>query len=88
MRAHCHQDTCVNRDPWLYSPEVQEVIRESIWLRYHLFHYLYHLMYQSHTELWPPLRPMWYEFPHEPKSYNSESQFMFGRDILVSVNKS
>lgn len=39
MRAHSHTDNQY-RDPWYFSDRVQESIRESIFLRYSLIHYL------------------------------------------------
>mmetsp|Transcript_209 Transcript_209/g.133 ORF Transcript_209/g.133 Transcript_209/m.133 type:complete len:167 (+) Transcript_209:713-1213(+) len=32
----------------------------------------------------PILRPMWQEFPHHPNSFNQESQFMFGDQLLIA----
>jgi len=48
FRAHCDISS-QNREPWLQSDRVQRVIRDSINLRYKLFHVLYTLFYESST---------------------------------------
>jgi mannosyl-oligosaccharide alpha-1,3-glucosidase len=39
MRAHSHIETA-ERDPWLFSERVKSVIKDTIFLRYSLIHYL------------------------------------------------
>ena len=72
------------REPWLQSPRVQRAILAAIKQRYAQAHYMYNLFYEStHTGL-PIIRPMWYEFPQDGKTFDLNHQFMFGPHILVS----
>ena len=32
----------------------------------------------------PPMRPLFFNFPNDPASYNVEDQFMFGPDLLIA----
>ena len=72
------------REPWLQSPRVQRAILAAIKQRYAQSHYMYNLFFEStHTGL-PIMRPMWYEFPQDGKTFDLNHQFMFGPHILVS----
>jgi mannosyl-oligosaccharide alpha-1,3-glucosidase len=63
MRAHGHIKFH-DREPYLQSPKVQEVIRQSLELRYDLSHYLYTQFYLASTEGTPIMRPLWMEYSH------------------------
>jgi alpha-glucosidase (family GH31 glycosyl hydrolase) len=81
MRAHGHKDM-INREPWVQSELVQRVIKEAVFLRYDLIHYLYTQFYLASTEGTPIMRAMWYEFPEDPKAMNATKQFMWGESFL------
>jgi len=59
-------------------------MRNSIYLRYNLAHYLYTLFNEASTKGTPIMRAMWLEFPKDTEMPAIENQFMFGSDILVS----
>lgn len=82
FRAH-NEINYQKREPWLQSERVQNVIRDSINMRYDLIHYIYTAFYYASTEAEPIFKAMWAEWPKEPSFMYSESQFMFGRNILV-----
>ena len=63
---------------------MQEVIRESIFLRYNLIHYLYTMFYDAVLTGVPIMRPMWLEFPQNTDMFSITSQFMFGDSILFA----
>jgi alpha 1,3-glucosidase len=68
MRAHGDEKNvknCHKREPWLYDTETQEVIKESVFLRYRLIHYLYTAFYNATLTGVPIMRPMWLEFPKD-----------------------
>jgi len=60
------------------------VIRETIFLRYSLIHYLYTSFDQGSKEGIPIMRPMFLDFPSETDLFDTASQFMWGDSILVS----
>jgi alpha-D-xyloside xylohydrolase len=41
-------------------------------------------MKNAHEAGTPPMRPLFFDFPEDPKSWEVEDQFMFGPDILVA----
>jgi len=84
FRAHAGIDN-PNREPWIQSPRVENIIREAIRFRYQFIHYLYTLYYEASTEGLPIMRPMWQEFPQEEDQFTVESQFMFGSQVLVAA---
>ncbi|KAL3894814.1 MAG: hypothetical protein SGPRY_013702 [Prymnesium sp.] len=53
--------------PYLFGEEVTRQIRESLRLRYSLLPYLYTIFasHSAHGSLL--MRPMWHEFPHDPR---------------------
>ena len=40
FRGHCHIDF-TNREPYVQSPMVQEVVKKTLFFRYEIIHYLY-----------------------------------------------
>ena len=52
---------------------MQEVIRESIFLRYNLIHYLYTKFYEAAEEGVPIMRPMWLGYPKNDAMFNISS---------------
>lgn len=71
------------REPWLFGEPHLSVIRSAIRTRYALLPYWYSVFYQHSQTGLPVLRPMWVEFPTDPKTVEMEDQFLVGRDILV-----
>eukprot|EP00347_Sterkiella_histriomuscorum_P014249 403361604 len=83
FRAHGHINE-KSREPYLQEEIVQEIIKESIFLRYGLIHYLYTQFFIASQTGQPILRPMWHEFPQDENTFNLTEQFMFGDSILFS----
>jgi len=52
-------------------------------MRYELFHFWYTAFYQSHTEGTPVMRPIWYNFPRDPNTFNISNTFMLGDSLLI-----
>jgi alpha-glucosidase len=53
-------------------------------LRYRLIPYLYELLWQSHCAYEPVLRPMFAEFPHDPRCLVDGDDMMLGSSMLVA----
>lgn len=47
MRAHAHKDDSHKREPYVGSERVTSAIREALFMRYSLAHYIYWLFYVS-----------------------------------------
>jgi alpha-D-xyloside xylohydrolase len=46
--------------------------------------YIRTLMKAAHEKGDPVMRPLFYDFPDDPKCWENEKQFMFGPDCLVT----
>jgi len=82
FRAHAHIDA-KRREPWLLGEPYLSVIRDAIRVRYSLLPYWYTVFYQHHETGLPVLRPIWVEYPNDPKTAQIEDQFLIGKDLLV-----
>lgn len=83
MRCHTARGTRA-QEPWSFGPEVENLARRAIALRYRLLPYLYTLAHRAHRHGEPLLRPMFYDYPDDPRSYAVDDQFMLGRLLLVA----
>lgn len=69
---------------WSYGEEAYNIFKKYIDLRENLRPYIKILMKESHIKGTPPMRPLFYDFPNDAKSWEVDDQYMFGPDILVS----
>ncbi|MCA1614707.1 MAG: DUF4968 domain-containing protein [Acidobacteria bacterium] len=71
-------------EPYSYGDEFTKINRASVELRYRLLPYLYTL-FREHTETGAPvMRPLWFEYPEDQRTYTIEDQYLVGRDLLVA----
>ncbi len=71
-------------EPYSYGEEFTKINRASVELRYRLLPYLYTL-FREHTETGAPvMRPLWFEYPADSRTYTIEDQYLVGRDLLVA----
>lgn len=69
---------------WSYGEEVYEICKKYMELRETLRPYVRGLMKEAHEKGTPVMRPLFYDFPDDPKTREIEDQYMFGSDILVA----
>lgn len=84
MRAHSHIES-LHREPFLQSELVKRTIKDTVFLRYELMHYIYTAFYEASVTGVPIMRSMWLEFPGDAQVAEMSDQFMFGGSILVSA---
>jgi alpha 1,3-glucosidase len=82
FRAHAHLDTR-RREPWLFSKETLDSIRETIKARYALLPYWYTEFYKTSQNGAPVMRPLWVDFPEDTKTFSMEDEYLIGSDLLV-----
>jgi alpha-glucosidase len=71
-------------EPYAFGDEFTRINRASVELRYRLLPYLYTL-FREHTQTGAPvMRPLWFEYPDDDRTYLVEDQYMVGRDLLVA----
>ncbi|HBO37485.1 MAG TPA: alpha-glucosidase [Pasteurellaceae bacterium] len=80
---HSWNDDKTVNEPWMY-PEVTDIIRDTIKLRYKLMPYLYNVLWQAHNELEPMLRPTFLDHEHDPHTRLESDDYLLGKDILVA----
>ncbi|MFM0500410.1 glycoside hydrolase family 31 protein [Paraburkholderia caffeinilytica] len=80
---HSWNDDGTVNEPWMY-PEVTQQVAALIKLRYRLIPYLYELLWQSHRAYEPVLRPMFAEFPHDPRCLVDGDDMMLGSSMLIA----
>lgn len=83
MRTHACAGT-PPQEPWSFGPEVEAIARQAIRLRYRLLPYFYTLAHQAHRDGTPWLRPLLYDFPHDPEAVASDDQLMVGPHLLLA----
>ena len=83
LRSHSEAGS-LPHEPYSYGDELTKVNRASIELRYRLLPYLYTL-FREHTETGAPvMRPLWFEYPNDQRTYTIEDEYLVGRDLLVA----
>jgi len=83
MRTHTSFGT-PDQEPWSYGSQHEAVNRRAIELRYELLPHIYTEMQEVSTTGIPAFRPMFLDFPRDPKTYDLDEQFMFGDSLLVA----
>ncbi len=79
-----HGDQTQLREPWQFSPEVEAMCRQYLYLRYRLLPYIYSAAYEASSTGMPFMRPLVLEFPADPRALNLNDEYLFGREILVA----
>ncbi|CAN7938136.1 unnamed protein product, partial [Ixodes hexagonus] len=74
----------LDQDPYSMGPLVIEVARSMLRVRYTLLPYLYTLFYRSHVFGETVARPLFFEFPRDPNTYDIDEQFLWGGSLLFN----
>ena len=72
------------RQPWVYGPVAEKAASAAIRLRYALIPYIYSYEYQRHVDGVGLVRPLLFDWPHDPRVANDVDSWLFGRYLLVS----
>ncbi|KIJ28877.1 glycoside hydrolase family 31 protein [Sphaerobolus stellatus SS14] len=73
----------ISQEPYVWD-SVANASKIAIEARYRLLPYWYTLFANTSLRGTPPMRALFWEFPDEPELFSVDSQFMVGRDILVT----
>ncbi|MDU8925578.1 glycoside hydrolase family 31 protein [Pasteurellaceae bacterium LIM206] len=80
---HSWNDDKTVNEPWMY-PEVTNIIRDTIQLRYQLIPYIYNLLWLAHTKAEPMLRPTFLDHENDANTFAETDDYLFGKDLLVA----
>src|SRR5205085_2095458 len=73
-----------DQEPWVHGPEHESIRRRYIELRYQLLPYLYTSIEETSRTGIPLMRPLFLEYPETSSLAGNDSEFLFGRDLLVA----
>lgn len=69
---------------WSYGEEVLTICRYYMELREQLRDYTRSLMQEAHEKGTPVMRTLFYEFPKDPKCWETEDEYMYGSLYLIA----
>jgi hypothetical protein len=72
------------REPWYYDDETVRIAKYYFDLRWRLRDYLLAAAKLAREEGVPVWRPLLYEFPNDPATYNIDDEFFLGGGLLVA----
>jgi len=81
---HSWNDDHTVNEPWMY-PEITGTIAGLIKLRAQLVPYLYDLLWRSHSDYQPMIRPTFLDFPEDPACFAENDEMMLGPNLLVAA---
>lgn len=73
-----------DNEVWSFGEEAYEICKKYLELREKMKPYIKELMVAAHKKGTPVMRPLFYDFSDDKKSWDVEDQYMFGPDILVA----
>lgn len=79
---HSWNDDGTVNVPWMY-PEILEPVQKLMVFRMQMVPYLYNLLHRAHAYYEPMIRPTFYNYGHDEKTFEENDEFMLGADILV-----
>ena len=80
---HSWNDDGTANEPWMH-PEVAADVASLIRFRYRLMPYLYDCLWRHHAHFEPVTRPLFHDFPDDPRAFEESDSFMLGRSLLVA----
>jgi len=69
---------------WCFGDENYDILKELLFLRERMHEYIMAAMKKASADGTPPMRPLFFDFPNDEKTWQIEDQFMFGSDLLIS----
>ncbi len=84
LTSHTRSHGAPPREPWEYDAGLTEDFRRALGLRYALMPYIYAQAKDSSARGFPMVRPLFFEYPNDPGSWNIDDEYMFGSDLLVA----
>jgi alpha-glucosidase len=82
MRVHGEFNQ--KRQPWVYGPVAEAAARKAIDLRYEMLPYIYSYYRRSSEGQVGLIRPLFWEFPSDPRAATVTSEWMFGDALLAA----
>jgi alpha-D-xyloside xylohydrolase len=71
-------------EAWSFGDEAYRIISELLQMREQLTPYILTQMQVAAETGVPPMRPIWFDYPHDERAWEIEDAFLFGPDVLVA----
>jgi alpha-D-xyloside xylohydrolase len=72
-----------DNEVWSYGDEYYEILKDFLFLRERMRPYIMRIMKDASETGLPPMRPLFFDYTEDPKTYEIEDQFLFGPDLIV-----
>ena len=72
------------QEPWRFGPEVLDIYRRYVKLRYRWLPYFYDLFWEAERTGAPILRPLVFHYPDDRTARTCNDEFMVGSRVLVA----
>ena len=79
---HSHETT-KRREPYVFSDDVQQVVRNVIQLRYKHLPVWYTLFHEHIAYKTPVIRPLFFQYTYDTNVFAIYNQLLVGTDIMV-----
>ena len=76
-------DDGVAQDPASMGDKVLTVTKNAYYWRYKLLPHLYTLFFRAHKDGETVARPLFFEYPDDPDTYDIDEQFLWGDSLMV-----
>jgi alpha-D-xyloside xylohydrolase len=73
-----------HNEVWSYGKQAEPILEKYLRLRYELMPYIYSLGHFTHESGAPFMRPLFMDFPNDPKVADMGDEYMFGPAFLVA----
>ena len=73
-----------DNEVWSFGEENYEILKNYLKLREKMKPYIREQMEAAHEKGTPVMRPLFYDFSDDTKSWDIEDQYMFGPDVMVA----
>lgn len=73
-----------DNEVWSFGEENYEILKSYLELRERMKPYIREQMEAAHAKGTPVMRPLFYDFPEDTRSWDVEDQYMFGPDVMVA----
>lgn len=80
---HSWNDDKTVNVPWMY-PEVLPLIKKAMDFRRKITPYIYNLVYKSHMEFTPIIKPTFYNYENDENTFSENDEFLLGDSMLVA----
>ena len=83
-RLHSSRSAFNSKEPWFFSYNTSEIMKDYLRLRHEFVPYLYTMNVRTHEQGEPLISPMYYSYPELDESYRVPNQYFFGSELMVS----